>query len=118
MFAHKKELRDYIERNIPFLKKYAQWECEIYVKIEKILEWVQKKPRGLCPFSSGEIREIADNLIEVNSFRCGGDSEKFQVSSDYRMGRMAAMGNMTGYVTEELIIELYGLAGMLEIQGA
>ena len=118
MFLHKKELRDYIEKNIPFLKEYAQREREIYVKIEKLFEWVQKKPRGLCPFSSEEIKEIVEDLIEVNLFRYGGDSEKFRVSSDYRMGRMAAMGNMTGYVTEELIIELYGLAGMLEIQGS
>jgi hypothetical protein len=30
------------------------------------------------------------------------------------MGRMAAMGNMTGYATEELTLELYELAGLLE----
>ena len=118
MFVYREDAIQYAEGQVPFFKESAAQELEVYTKIERIVEWKRDKENKECPFSSAEIKKIAEDLIEVNLFRYGGDFEKFRVSSDYRMGRMAAMGNMTGYVTEELIIELYGLAGMLEIQGS
>lgn len=114
MFAYREDAIQYAERQVPFFKENAAQELEVYTKIERIVEWKRDKENKECPFSSAEIKKIAEDLIEVNLFRYGGDFEKFRDSSDYRMGRMAAMGNMTGYATEELILELYELAGLLE----
>lgn len=110
MFIYK----DYAKKMLPLQKAYAAQELAIYTKVELLVEWQQCKANRKCPFSSVEIRKMALDLVEINSFRYGGDFEKFKNSTDYRMGRMTVMANEVGNATNELIAELHRLADELK----
>ena len=106
----KNEILDLIFNELLWFEAYAEREIETLRKVRKLIDWWRREDRSGCPFDAEEAKKIAENLCEIASFRYGGDMELFKTSADYRRGRLAAMGNLSGYTLAEIIAKLFEIS--------
>lgn len=106
----RKDTLDVICKELVWFDLYANVEVDILKKVREIIEWRCCENQSKCPYGADEVKKIAEDLCEIASFRYGGDMELFKTSADYRRGRLAAMGNLSGFSLAEMIAELFDVA--------